>query len=243
LETDLSLAIDNASKAYGDKNVLSHVSLELVPGTITALLGRSGSGKTTLMRALSLIEPPDSGIVRFLGFQRFPTVNEQAAEPLWPSVTVVFQDLFLWPHMTCRQNIEFPITVGNGDDDIRRVDELVEKLGISALLDRRPSDISRGQRQLVALARSLCVRPKVILLDEVTASLDVESASVVGMLFQELKAQGLAIMFISHDMNFVSRFSDRYVFMDDGEIVESGKTSELASSQNPLIRRLLGRGG
>jgi polar amino acid transport system ATP-binding protein len=226
-------------KNLGGREVLHGIDMSLRPGKITALMGQSGSGKTTLLRALSLTEPADSGVVevdgiRFIGADR----NKWPKSP-WPTVTVVFQDLFLWPHLTNRENVELPLREQGKAESASLMDEVCEDLGISCLMGRFPTEISRGQRQLVALARSLALKPRYLLLDEVSASLDVERSSTVGTLLRRNAAEGAGILVITHQALFAKSSCDHLAYMADGKIVEYGPPSILEDPQCEELKKFV----
>lgn len=215
------------SKSFGHTKVLDRLSITVEPGRITALLGRTGVGKTTLLRALAMIDPPNSGAVGVdeVVFQ-FPREATTIVGP-WPSVTVVFQDLFLWPHLTNRNNILHPLKLNKFGDAVDRLDVLAGELDLVDFLDRYPNEVSRGQRQAVAIARALALRPKYILLDEVTASLDIGRAARLADTLRLRANQGMGVMIITHQLAFARTSADRIAFMHDGAIVEEGPSSLL----------------
>ncbi len=239
------LSAKNMSKSYGDgANVLTDVSLDLAPGTITTLVGPSGSGKSTLLRAISLLDPPDSGTISISGrTYAFAGKGEDVwsdfGAPPWPEVTVVFQQLFLWPHLTLRQNIELPIRKRLSSSGKAEVDELLRQLGMSAFADRYPNQVSLGQRQLAAIARALALRPKYMLLDEITSALDVEYVSLILGQLSRLREAGIALLLITHLIGFAQKSANQVLFMDNGRIVESGGPEILTRPRTDRMRDFL----
>ena len=154
------------NKRFGLKAVLIDVNIVVKAGEATVLMGPSGGGKTTLLRCLSLLESPDSGSVDLDG-AHFEFPNGKNVIP-YPSVTIVFQQLFLWPHLTNRQNIT--ISMPANDDAYLR--HLIELFDMKDFIDNYPNQSSLGQKQRVALTRALVLKPKYILLDEATSALD-----------------------------------------------------------------------
>lgn len=228
------------TKAYGDNGVLKAVDIVVSPGEITAVIGPSGSGKSTLLRALSLLEPPDSGeIVIDDRVYRFPALNGALPPKPWPELTVVFQQLFLWPHLTLRQNIDLPSAgaVDTGRDSA--VAELVEEFELGPLMKRFPNEVSLGQRQRAALVRAMALRPRYLLLDEITSALDVEHVSRVLDRLEKLQASGTGILLITHLIGFAQRSADHVVFIENGEILEAGGPSVLVSPTNERVRKFL----
>lgn len=231
------LAGTGLKKSLGGREILHGVDLAIEPGKITALMGQSGSGKTTLLRALSLTEPAEAGVVELDG-RRFEGVDpERWPVSPWPSVTVVFQDLFLWPHLTNRQNVELPLREQGQAGRVSSLGAIFAELGIDALLNRFPTEVSRGQRQLVALARAVALQPRYLLLDEVSASLDVERASKVGALLRRTAATGAGILVITHQPLFARNSCDQLAYLSDGLIAESGPPSILDQPKSEALQR------
>ena len=200
-------------------------------------MGQSGSGKTTLLRALSLTEPADAGVVELDG-KRYEgeDVERWPASP-WPTVTVVFQDLFLWPHLTNQQNVELPVRERGLSARLCALGPIYAELEIEGLLGRFPTEVSRGQRQLVALARAVALQPRYLLLDEVSASLDVERASKVGALLRRTAASGVGVLVATHQSLFARNACDQLAYLSDGLIVEAGTPSILDNPKSEALQR------
>lgn len=218
------LQAKNISFAYANndgssKNIFHNVSLTVEPGAITALLGPSGTGKTTLLKCLALLENPSTGQIIIDDTQyNFPSVAANQPAP-WPQLTVVFQQLFLWPHLTLRGNIMLPVLQQDAAATTRRLDELSEMFGMADFLDRYPNETSRGQQQRAALARALMLQPKYILCDEITSALDVEAITRVLECLKLVKEQGVGVLLITHQLGFARRSCDH--------VVESGGRERL----------------
>jgi ABC-type polar amino acid transport system ATPase subunit len=226
--------------------VLDRIDITIYPSKITALMGPSGAGKTTLLRALSLVEPPDSGAVSINDIvYKYPLTQEVVPHP-WPMVTVVFQDLFLWPHVTNGENILLGCRKRFGSKANKKVSQLADQLGFTGLLDRFPNQISRGQRQLIAIARALALEPAYLLLDEVSASLDLAKVSRVTDVLRDRARQGTGILSITHQIGFARHSADRFVYLDGGQIREDGDVTQIDSPKSSefaayleLVRRTL----
>lgn len=232
------LSARNICKRFGTLDVLWDVSLDLEPGTITTLIGPSGSGKSTLLRALSLLEPPDAGSLSVDAHDfTFPTKDPYSLSMPWPALTVVFQQLFLWPHLTLRQNIELPLRCLDDESASERASEAISEINIAGFVDRYPNEASLGQRQLSAIARALALRPRYLLLDEITSALDVEHVARVLQLIQRRREQGVAILIITHYIGFARRSADQVLFLEQARIVERGRAEIL---DNPATERLKG---
>ncbi|MEP6767986.1 MAG: ABC transporter ATP-binding protein [Acidobacteriota bacterium] len=212
------------SKAYGSRPALARVSLTLEPATTTTLVGASGSGKTTLLRCLAGLLVPDSGEILFDG-------RDVAAVPAERrGVGVVFQSYALFPHLTVADNLAFGLDVRktSASDRARRVAELADELGLERLLDRRPGEISGGERQRVALGRALAYRPVLLLLDEPLAALDPNLAdSVREALVRAITAERTTVLLVTHDRSDALRLGDRVVLLRAGEVEQEGTPRDL----------------
>ena len=220
--------------------VMKCVDIDVRPGQIAALIGPSGAGKTTLIRALSFLDPLNEGEIWLDGVvHRFPQENRIRFFP-WPSVTVVFQQLFLWPHLSLFENITLPLmNKPDREHSEQLLKELIERFEMRNFVHRFPNQVSLGQRQRVALARALVLEPKYILLDEITSALDVEQvASLLGYL-EILQERKIGILLVTHLLNFARRAADQIVFLDRGRVVESGGAEILDHPKSERLGRFL----
>jgi ABC-type polar amino acid transport system ATPase subunit len=230
----------NIYKAYGDKKVLTGVNANIEPGQIAVLIGPSGMGKSTLLRALSLLDPPDKGTVTVDGTAyTYPEKTNGMIPMPWPKLTVVFQQLFLWPHLTIRKNIALPLTMANGDIKNDGMDELITLFEMETFIDRYPNEVSLGQRQLAAIARAIALDPKYLLLDEITSALDVEYVSKVLGCLKKLRERGTGILIVTHLIGFAKSAADQVIFLDNGTIIESGKPEMLSSPKSKRLAEFL----
>ena len=250
------LAAHDLVKNYGPHRVLDGVSLALKPGELTALIGPSGSGKTTLLRALAGLEKPDQGIIQ-LGEARFDgavvapegvdwpytgtaaATSPAATPPFWPQVTVVFQQLFLWPHLTLRENILLPARNLQGRDHNAALAHWVKKLDMAEFIDRYPNEASGGQKQRVAIARALMLRPQFLLLDEITSALDVQQTARILEFLPELKAHGMGILLITHALNFARQAADQVAYIEGGKILEAGPAMLLNKPKTAALKKFM----
>jgi ABC-type polar amino acid transport system ATPase subunit len=234
------LIANGITKSFGDQQVLRGVSLSIEKGKICALIGPSGSGKTTLLKVLAFLEQPDSGSVTIddVSYQ-FPLAKSQKIQPPWPKVTVVFQQLFLWPHLTLLQNITLPLSAQGRDDNPARLQELLKIFDMNHFVYRYPNEASLGQRQRAALVRALLLEPEYLLLDEITSSLDIEQTAIILSQLKKLSSQGIGILTITHLLQFAQDAADKVAFMADGQILEEGSPELLAHPQSERLSQFL----
>ncbi|OUJ15973.1 amino acid ABC transporter ATP-binding protein [Acetobacter sp. DsW_063] len=214
------LSIRDLSKLYKEFVALDHISLDIERGEKIVVLGPSGSGKSTFIRCLNRIEPHDSGVLMIDG-----KIIDQKTDltELRGRVGMVFQNYNLFPHLTVLENCAVAprlvrrIPRGKAEDTARRV---LAQVGIAEQASKYPIQLSGGQQQRVAIARALCMDPEIILFDEPTAALDPEAISGVVLIINDLAAQGITTVCVTHEMGFARRISDRIVFMDKGRVQE-----------------------
>jgi ABC-type polar amino acid transport system ATPase subunit len=236
--SEAALQVSGLSKRYGAVEVLRNINLSLPPGGTLALLGRSGSGKSTLLKCLNLLETPDAGELRLAG-QRYCIGSNILFEP-WEirrEIGLVLQDYSLFPNMTVAQNLDFALRNNNSAnrrDSLRRVEELAFNLEIEDLLARYPASLSGGQAQRCTLARALVLRPKILLLDEITSALDPESIqNVIGAIecIRNIASnQRMAIILVTHLVRFAVSFADEIAYLNGGCIVEQHSSTNFVES-------------
>ena len=228
------------SKKFDGKMVLHGVDLTITPGQITALIGPNGCGKSTLLRALSLLDPPDAGSIALDNMSyMFPLKSGNGIDPPWPNLTMIFQQLFLWPHLTVRQNIALPLKTRGNSKMRDKVKEMIDFFDLSEFADRFPNQISLGQRQRVAIARALALEPKYLLLDEITSALDVGHVHKILNHIKTLRDQGVSILLVTHYIGFAKQTADQVLFMWDGTIVESGGPELFSDPTNEQMLNFL----
>ena len=222
--------IRDVHQSFGKVEVLKGISLSVPKGGVVCIIGPSGSGKSTLLRCINGLVPIDQGSIRVANFDVHTLKTDQEKIALRKEVSIVFQQYNLFPHKTALENVMMaPIHVLKEDkDEVRvRAIALLKKVGLSAKADVYPGELSGGQQQRVAIARSLAMRPEVMLFDEVTAALDPETVKEVLNTIRELAQEGMTCMLVTHEMRFARELADVVYFTDGGVIVESGPPAEL----------------
>ena len=242
-----ALVIRRLWKSYGQNDVLKGVSLQVEPQEVVTIIGPSGSGKSTLLQCVNFMEPFDDGEIivngRHIGYLpntgatrvRMP---EKQLNLLRRDIGIVFQQYNLFPHLTVLGNvIEAPIHVLGmaRDEAIERGRQQLDKVGLLVKQNAYPSELSGGQQQRVAIARALAMNPQLMLFDEVTSALDPELVGEVLATMRTLAQEGMTMIVVTHEMAFARDVSDRVIFMDDGNIVESGRPEAFFS--NPTHER------
>ncbi|MGZ0781732.1 amino acid ABC transporter ATP-binding protein [Pseudomonas saponiphila] len=209
------------NKFFGPQQVLKEVDLSVAAGEVIVILGPSGCGKSTLLRCLNGLETAHSGHLRFAGRELLGPATDW--RQVRQQIGMVFQSYHLFPHMNVLDNILLgPLKVQQREPREARAqaEALLERVG---LLDKReafPRQLSGGQQQRIAIVRSLCMNPQVMLFDEVTAALDPEMVKEVLQVIQGLARDGMTLLIVTHEMAFARAVADRIVFMDGGRIVE-----------------------
>jgi polar amino acid transport system ATP-binding protein len=226
--SNIKLSLRGLTKSYGTNTVLQNVSLEIAEGSVVTLIGPSGSGKSTLLRCLNLLEPIDDGEI-FLDDIDI-SVPGLDANPIRRRIGMVFQNFNLFPHMSVVENIILSPTRTLGiDKSIARAKaiELLERFGLGDKANSYPDQLSGGQQQRVAIVRALAIEPEVLLLDEITSSLDPELVGEVLDVVRELKASGMTLVLATHEMGFARDTSDVVCVLDGGRIIEQGPPSQV----------------
>jgi polar amino acid transport system ATP-binding protein len=230
-------------KRYGAATVLDGVDLTVGEQQVVTLIGASGSGKSTLLRCVDLLEDVDDGQILLDGDDvsdpRFDAAVAQRR------MAIVFQAFNLFPHMTARQNVALAPRVVHGlraDEADTRAVELLERVGLAAFADAYPDRLSGGQQQRVAIARALAVRPRLLLLDEITSALDPELVGEVLAIVRELARGSATILMATHEMGFAKQVSDKVCFLDGGRVLEQGPPEQvLGKPQQQRTQEFLAR--
>ncbi|MFI6286540.1 ectoine/hydroxyectoine ABC transporter ATP-binding protein EhuA [Streptomyces sp. NPDC051018] len=225
---------DGVTKRFGSHTVLDSLDLSVHPGKHVTLIGPSGSGKTTILRLLMTLLKPDEGTIRvdgrYLNLEEkngtLVPAGERHVREVRKNIGMVFQQFNLFPHMKVLRNVtEAPVQVLglSRDEAEERGRELLELVGLGDQCDAYPTRLSGGQQQRVAIARALAMRPKVLLLDEVTSSLDPELvAGVLDLLRDIARSTDITMLCVTHEMSFARDISDCVMMFDQGKVIESG---------------------
>lgn len=222
------LEINNLRKSFGDEVVLQNISLSVPVHTATVFIGASGSGKSTLLRCINLLDGIDDGVIKLDGEDiTDPTVK---SDQVRRKLGMVFQAFNLFPHMTVRQNITLaPIQVHglSKDEANTRADELLVRFGLKEKADQYPDRLSGGQQQRVAIIRSIALRPRLLLLDEITSALDPVLVNEVLSTVRDLKNDGMTMVLATHEMGFAKQVADEVCYLEGGQIVERGSAAQI----------------
>lgn len=231
------LLATNITKIIDGREILKDISLSLESGEIVSVIGPSGAGKTTLLRAISLIDFPNSGSLKIDNENyQFPITQAGSVRFPYPNLTVVFQQLFIWPHLTIRQNLTLPL---KGNVDEKHFEEMVGLFQMNPFLDRYPNEVSIGQRQRAALVRALLLKPNYLLLDEVTSALDIEQSHIILSHLKQIAERGVGIVFVSHALHLASKISNKVIFLEDGKIVEAGTNDILTQPKTERLKKFI----
>lgn len=222
------IVLDGVCKDYGTLRVLSDINLTIRLGEVVCIIGPSGSGKSTLIRCINGLNPVQKGSIKVAGLE----VNDAGLDKLAlrRKVGIVFQQYNLFPHRTALQNVMMaPMIVLREKRHVveERARSLLAKVGLGGKENAYPMELSGGQQQRVAIARSLAMKPEIMLFDEVTAALDPEMVKEVLSTIKDLAKDGMTCVLVTHEMNFAKEVADHVYFMDKGVVVEHGPPDQI----------------
>ena len=232
--------IHNLRKSFGSNHVLRDFSMDLASGESLAILGKSGSGKSVLIKCIIGLLEPDAGEVTVLG-QSVPDLSTNDLDRLRVKVGFLFQSNALYDSMTVRENLEFPLRRHWFRKTQSEVEQLISEalaaVGLSHTVDMMPAELSGGMRKRIALARTLILRPEIILYDEPTTGLDPITGREISNLMVEVQQQyHTSSMIISHDMNCIGITANRVILLLDGTCYAQGTVPEMKASKDPRIQ-------
>jgi len=222
----MMLDIQNVHKRFQDTEVLKGINLQVEKGDVVAILGPSGSGKTTFLRCLNFLERADQGTLVFDGesFDMVGATRQEVAR-IRKKTAFVFQNYNLFLNKTVLKNVTLGLTVGakmNRAEARDIAEEMLRRVGMENRLNAYPSELSGGQQQRVAIARALATRPEIIYFDEPTSALDPELIGEVLAVMRQLAEEGMTMLVVTHEMDFARNVSNRVMFMEGGNVIESG---------------------
>ena len=224
------LEIKNIKKSFSKKRVLNGISLTVEKGDIIGIIGPSGCGKSTLLRTINYLAPPDDGSIVFEGNKIEAKSNLISIRR---KIGMVFQQFNLFENMTILENIILsPVETGimTKNEAIKEAKQFLKKIDLIDKKDFYPSQLSGGQKQRIAIIRSLMMKPELMLFDEPTSALDPEMIGEVTNLMREIANEGMTMIVVSHEMNFIKNFCTRVIFMEEGKILEEGTSNEIFNS-------------
>ncbi|MCL6571759.1 MAG: amino acid ABC transporter ATP-binding protein [Bacillus sp. (in: Bacteria)] len=235
------IEVSNLQKSYGKLEVLKQITFDVFKNDVVAVIGPSGSGKSTLLRSLAHLEEIDAGSI-FVSGDHLVKDGMYSKPPEMKRITskvgMVFQHFNLFPHLTVKENLELaPRLVKKEKSGViqQRSTELLEKIGLSDRATSYPAHLSGGQKQRVAIARALMMNPEILLFDEPTSALDPELTGEVLQVMKHLAEEHMTMIVVTHEMGFAKEVANQVIFMDNGEIIESGNPTELFT--NPQFDR------
>lgn len=235
------ISVNRVWKFFGQLTALRDVSLEVAQGERVVIIGPSGSGKSTLLRSINRLETVDKGSIVVEGLDINAPEND--INRIRQDLGMVFQSFNLFPHKTVLENLTMaPVRLRkiNRQDAESRALQLLEKVGLAEKVNVYPNMLSGGQQQRVAIARALAMQPNIMLFDEPTSALDPEMIGEVLDVMVTLAREGMTMVVVTHEMGFAREVADRVVFMDQGQILESGPPARIFSNpEHPRLRQFL----
>ncbi|MFI5359371.1 MAG: methionine ABC transporter ATP-binding protein [Halanaerobiales bacterium] len=234
--------VKNYSTGQGVLHALNGVDLKVNEGEIFGIIGPSGAGKSTLIRSLNLLEIPDAGSIKING-KEVRSLKGKELRDFRRKIGMIFQHFNLLSSRTVRENIAFPLEIAGvpAGERNRKVDRLMELVGLSAHADHYPSELSGGQKQRVGIARALANDPQILLSDEATSSLDPESTEAILDLLKRIRDElNLTIVLITHEMEVIKKICDRVAVLENGRVIEEGEVIDVfLNPQQELTRRFI----
>ncbi len=233
------IQLRNLKKSFGKKEVLKDINMDLYKGENLVVLGKSGTGKSVTIKCMVGLLTQDKGSAIVLG-EEVNELKNAALKELRAKVGFLFQSAALYDSMTVRENLEFPLTrvlkIKDTEEIRQRIEEVLEAVGLASAIDAMPSDLSGGMRKRIGLARTLILKPEIMLYDEPTTGLDpITSREISELILEMQKKYKTSSIIITHDMACAEITSDRVLVMNEGKIVAEGSFDELQNSQDELV--------
>jgi cystine transport system ATP-binding protein len=238
------ISVDNLTKSFGENVVLDHISTAFPAEETTVILGPSGSGKSTFLRSLNLLERPESGVLHLedLTIDYAQPISSKTTLAARQVTEMVFQSFNLFPHLTVLKNIiEGPVHVLKTPkaDAEKEARELLQQVGLADKADSYPAQLSGGQAQRVAIARSLAMHPRYILLDEPTSALDPELELEVLKVLLKIHDENQSMIIVTHNMAFAKQVANKILFLENGKMRYDGPTAGFFNSDDARIQAFL----
>ena len=230
------LELKGLYKTFDNITALNNVSLNVSKGEVIFIIGPSGCGKSTLLRAVNWLTPPDKGEVWLEGnlvgssSSKLTIKEAKLLNNLRAKMGMVFQQFNVWPHLNVLENVvraQVVVAKRNRKEAESKALKILDEVGLTEKVDEWPDNLSGGQKQRLAIARSLAMDPILMLLDEPTSALDPELVAEVLSVLKRLVDKGMTMLVVTHELGFASKFGDRIVFMDGGEIIEEGPPEKI----------------
>ena len=234
------ISIKGLYKSFGELDILKDINLDVFKGENMVVLGRSGSGKSVLIKILVGLLPSDKGTVKVFG-KEVNKLSAKELDVLRLRIGFLFQSAALYDSMSVRQNLEFPLTMNKKNlskEEINKaVEEVLDAVGLKDKMNVMPSDLSGGQRKRIGIARTLILKPEIMLYDEPTAGLDPITSDEINKLINEVqKKYNTTSIIITHDLTCAKQTCDRVAMLKDGTFVKVGKFEEVFESENEEIK-------
>lgn len=239
-DNEVVVAIRNLKKSFGTKEVLSDINMDLFRGENLVILGKSGTGKSVSIKCMVGLLTQDEGTLKIFD-KEVKDMPEDELKELRIKIGFLFQSAALYDSMTVAENLEFPLTrvlkLKDKDEIRQRIEEMLDGVGLLDAIDKMPSDLSGGMRKRIGLARTLILKPEIMLYDEPTTGLDpITSKEISELILEMQKKYHTSSVIITHDMSCAKITSDRVLIMNNGMFVAEGKYSELENAEDELVR-------
>jgi phospholipid/cholesterol/gamma-HCH transport system ATP-binding protein len=239
-KNDLVISIKDLQKSFGKLNVLNGVNLEVHKGENVAVLGRSGTGKSVLIKIIAGLLKPDTGTVEVFGRQ-IDKVDDKELQQLRLKIGFSFQNSALYDSMSVRENLEFPLVRNRrelGKKEVQKaIEEVLENVGLAQTINQMPSELSGGQKKRIGIARTLILKPEIMLYDEPTSGLDpMTSIDINNLIMTVQKQYNTSAIIITHDLTCAKTTGDKVAILMEGKFLKQGTFEEVFDTQDPKIR-------
>lgn len=236
------LKVKNLNKSFNNKKILKNITFNVEKGARLAIIGPSGCGKSTCLRCLNMLETPDGGDIIFDNINLMN--NKNKLSEIRRHIGMVFQSFNLFLNLTVLENIILAPTklkIMNKTESIKEAKELLKRFNLIDKINNYPKELSGGEKQRVAIIRTLIMKPKIILFDEPTSALDPEMVNEVEDVIKTIAFEGMTMIIVSHEMKFIKNVATKVMFLKDGSILEYGTPKEIfESSKNEELKKFMG---